>query len=376
MAKGFVTPILKPEQFPCLTYYITRLLNPENLEPHFEPSISSGRCYSCENESCACLHISSNDIVINEIINEENDFPQKQLFNSDVVNITKSEWNYEECWIYKCLMIHIFRLRQIYNDYAKLFAKPAPKCNLVMSRLCLWQLWRDCNIQKKISLSAIDKHIAKNKSTIVKDPHHPFEKIEIWQFLHALLEVSWHLYTKYNNIEIGEMNGKLANGLHKFLKNDIYPHIGNHIGTLCNENKDILPMNCVFKLYQQIGYPPSARDLLQSTCILNAKDSRLFATITETMKIFPEGINSVTIGEKISYLLKLNEMFTLHNYTTDISKKNENNLINKLLIFSQLGVIKMIEVMTLICPGIKDTNTGIIINMDYKVYDLKIQILM
>lgn len=36
----------------------------------------------------------------------------------------------------------------------------------------------------------------------------------------------------------------------------------------------------------------------------------------------------------------------------------------------------MIEVMTLICPGIKDTNTGIIINMDYKVYDLKIQILM
>lgn len=44
------------------------------------------------------------------------------------------------------------------------------------------------------------------------------------------------------------------------------------------------------------------------------------------MKIFPEGINSVTIGEKISYLLKLNEMFTLHNYTTDISKKNENNL--------------------------------------------------
>lgn len=59
---------------------------------------------------------------------------------------------------------------------------------------------------------------------------------------------------------------------------------------------------------------------------IDAKDSRLFATTTETMKIFPEGINSVTIGEKISYLLKLNEMFTLHNYTTDISKKNENNL--------------------------------------------------
>ncbi|XP_031774710.1 radial spoke head 10 homolog B-like isoform X11 [Apis florea] len=310
------------------------------------------------------------DIVINEIVNEidQNDFPQEQLFKSDVIDVKKSEWNYEECWIYKCLMIHILRLRQIYNDYAKLFANPAPKCNLVMSRLCLWQLWRDCNIQKKISLSEIDKHIAKNKSTMVKDPHYPFEKIEIWQFLHALLEVSWHLYTKYNNIEVGEMNGKLANGLHKFLKNDIFPYVGNHVGTLCNENKDILPMNCVFEFYRQIGYPPSARDLLQSTCILiYAKDSRLFATTIENMKIFPEGINSVTIGEKISYLLKLNEIFTLHNYTTDISKKNENNLINKLLIFSQLGAVKMIEVMTLICPGIKDTNTGIIINMDYKL---------
>ncbi|XP_031774704.1 radial spoke head 10 homolog B-like isoform X5 [Apis florea] len=371
LAKGFVTPILKPEQFPYLTYYITRLLDPESLEPRFEPSISSGRCYSCENESCACLHyVPSKDIVINEIVNEidQNDFPQEQLFKSDVIDVKKSEWNYEECWIYKCLMIHILRLRQIYNDYAKLFANPAPKCNLVMSRLCLWQLWRDCNIQKKISLSEIDKHIAKNKSTMVKDPHYPFEKIEIWQFLHALLEVSWHLYTKYNNIEVGEMNGKLANGLHKFLKNDIFPYVGNHVGTLCNENKDILPMNCVFEFYRQIGYPPSARDLLQSTCILiYAKDSRLFATTIENMKIFPEGINSVTIGEKISYLLKLNEIFTLHNYTTDISKKNENNLINKLLIFSQLGAVKMIEVMTLICPGIKDTNTGIIINMDYKL---------
>lgn len=71
---------------------------------------------------------------------------------------------------------------------------------------------------------------AKNKSTFMKDPHHPFEKIEIWQFLHALLEVSWHIYTKYDNFESQEVNGKLASGLHKLLKNHIYPHSGNHIG--------------------------------------------------------------------------------------------------------------------------------------------------
>lgn len=71
---------------------------------------------------------------------------------------------------------------------------------------------------------------AKNETTNVKDPHHPFEKIEICQFLHALLEVSWHLYTKHDDTDAEEMNGKLAAGLHKFLKNDIYPHAGNHVG--------------------------------------------------------------------------------------------------------------------------------------------------
>nr|XP_033192659.1 uncharacterized protein LOC117158149 [Bombus vancouverensis nearcticus] len=106
---------------------------------------------------------------------------------------------------------------------------------------------------------------------MVKDPLHPFEKIEIWQFLHALLEVSWHLYTKHNDDKVEEMNGKIAGGLHKFLKNCIYPHAGNHVGSLCRENQDLLPIYCVFELYQQIGYPVSAKDLLRATCVLKRK---------------------------------------------------------------------------------------------------------
>lgn len=35
------------------------------------------------------------------------------------------------------------------------------------------------------------------------------------------------------------------------------------------QNVDLLPMYCVFKLYKQIGYPCSAKDLLRATCILN-----------------------------------------------------------------------------------------------------------
>ncbi|XP_043511249.1 radial spoke head 10 homolog B-like isoform X1 [Frieseomelitta varia] len=360
LTETLATPILKPEQFLDLFYYIARLLDPKSLEPSLVLSTSSGKCYSCENESCSCL---THSVSIDATTSEENDISQTNA-SKEMID---SNWRYEERWTYSCLMFHMFRLRQIYNDYAKLFAKSAPKCNLAMSKLCLWQLWRDCGIHEKgFSLVEIDSYIAKNEITGIKDPHHPFEKIEIWQFLHALLETSWHLYTKHNDIEIEEMNGKLAGGLHRFLKNDVYPHAGNHIGSLCYENQDLLPIYCVFELYQQIGYPPSARDLLRATC--NLKGTADSSTTVEAMKNFPDGINFVTVGEKVSYLLKLDDIFVLRNCMINVSRKNENNLYtNELLVFGQLGISKITEIMTLICPGIKDASSGIIINMDYKL---------
>lgn len=50
------------------------------------------------------------------------------------------------------------------------------------------------------------------------------------------------------------------------------------------------------------------------------------STIVEAMKNFPDGINFVTVGEKVSYLLKLDETFVLSNCIINMSRKNENNL--------------------------------------------------
>ncbi|CAK9826598.1 Radial spoke head 10 homolog B2 [Anthophora retusa] len=362
-----VTPILKPEQFPDLTYHVTRLLDPKKLEPVIMPTVPSGKCYECEAKSCSCL---VKTISIGADVNEEEN--QKQTEDDSKLSTedtTESTWKYEERWIYNCITLHMFHLRQIYNDYAKLFAKSAYSCNLSMTRLCLWQMWRDCGIHKKgFSLIEIDNYMAKNETTLVKDPYHPFEKIEIWQFLHALLEISWHLYTKYDDVETVEMNGKLAGGLHKLLKNDIYPHAGNHVGSVYQEYQNLLPMYCVFELYQKIGYPPSAKDLLQATCTLKGTTNlQSFPTIAEAIKNFPDGIDSVTIGEKVSYLLKLDEILASPHCTIDISRRNDNNIHNRLLVYKQLEASKMVEIMTLICLEIKDTNSSIIKNMDYKL---------
>lgn len=69
-------------------------------------------------------------------------------------------WESEERSTYDYITSHIAQLRQIYDDYAKLFTESPPMCTLAMSRLCLWQLWRDCNINKKEhSLVEIDRYI-------------------------------------------------------------------------------------------------------------------------------------------------------------------------------------------------------------------------
>ncbi|XP_076650298.1 uncharacterized protein LOC143357661 [Halictus rubicundus] len=296
-----IIPVLKPEQFPSLSYYLIRLFDPESLEGPLIRSVPSGKCYICDNRSCSCLTSSTIDISKSE---------EKIDTTMEVEDAMKSEREYEQQWAYNCLTMHMSRLREIYANFAKLFSISAPECNLVMSRMCLWQFWRDCKIHEKgLSLIQINNHIAKNGLTIVEDPHDPFETIEIWQFLHALLEVSWHLYGKWDNAETQGINGKLAGSLHKFLENDVYPHIKNHVGSLCREYSNLLPMSSVFKLNQSIGHPCLAKDFLRATCTPKA---------------------------------------------------------DGLLVFRELGATKMLEIIALVCPGIKDPDNGFIINMDYE----------
>ncbi|KZC08199.1 Radial spoke head 10 like protein B, partial [Dufourea novaeangliae] len=322
----------------------------------FIRSVPSGKCYACENRSCSCLETP----LIDTAKSEEN-------VSTD--NVSEFEREYEERWLYNCLTMHISCLRRIYEDYARLFAASAPKANLVMSRLCLWQLWRDCNITAKgLSLIEIDKYIAKNESTFMKDPHHPFEKIEIWQFLHALLEVSWHLYAKHDSIVSLEMNGRLASNLHKFLQNDIYPHAENHIGILCRENKNLLPMSSVFELYQSTGYPCSAKDILQAVCrVKDTLKTQSSPMIDQIAKYLPRGINAVTIGGRVSYVLKVDEIFSPVHNELATARKHENNQTDVLLVFKELGAAKMIDIIALICPGVKDPDSGVIININYEV---------
>ena len=59
----------------------------------------------------------------------------------------------------------------------------------------------------------------------------PFEKIEFYQFLHYLLELSWMLYAS-KRVGYEGTPGILASAFVKLLADDIFPNAGIHKGRI------------------------------------------------------------------------------------------------------------------------------------------------
>ncbi|XP_024943988.1 uncharacterized protein LOC107270912 isoform X3 [Cephus cinctus] len=400
------TTAMKPEQWPSIWFHLYQLLDPTGMESRSDTSIISGKCYDCNNTSCTCLRTSSSTkvssthaaspiLVINSSTHKTagnesidnavvNDSIPKIETKSDILDL--SDYYFEGIWVYNCFTQYVTQLRVIYKRYSEIFCDNTSKSSLSMTRLCLWQFWRDCGIHNKgMSLVEIDEHLALNKSILIHETYYPFERIEFWQFLHALLEVSWHLYTKPGNIESRNTQGRVASGFKKFLKNDILPNMEKP-GTLSNINKDLLPLFSVYQLYQDVGEPHTAQDLLCVTCIMKGlpdpKPYPLWSSLSDdlTPEQFLDGFNAITIGERISYIPK-KQPFNKPTMITNQPKEATDKLSNTLYAFRKLGAKKMTQILADVCPAIKDKDTGMIINMEYKItflefYEIIIQAAM
>ncbi|XP_046737136.1 radial spoke head 10 homolog B-like [Diprion similis] len=387
------TTILEPLQCPSVWFHIQRLLQPK-IEAHSSSitssiTIRSGKCYACSSDSeCTCLYDSlvnlgeSHSTESSEMTSSffrygtsstSSKFckhPKKSTEEDDTIEQTEEQ--YEKRWVHKCIARHILRLRKIYRLYAELYCseKGVPH-RLSMGKIALWQLMRDCNIHGRgISLIQFDRYIAINKSAFIDQVYYPFERIEFYQFLHALLEFSWHLYTKEGDIETEAVRGRLAGGLHKLLIEDIFPNAGKHVGKVSTVYRDLFPIYSVYQLYCDLGAPHTAKKFLQATCIAKgSSDPKPLPWPRPKMTVIPSyvinGINAVTVGEKLSYIPA--GKLDLQSESAERVLHYEDDLAHELFALRHIGARKMISIIAEICPGIKDQETDMIINMDYEL---------
>lgn len=75
------------------------------------------------------------------------------------------------------------------------------------------------------------------------------------------------------------------------------------------------------------------------------------------------GLNCVIIGEKINFLPRDEKPFM--QTEMQIIKKWQGKDTRELLLFKDLGPVKIVQIMTKVCPLIKDNDDNTILNMNY-----------
>lgn len=59
--------------------------------------------------------------------------------------------------------------------------------------------------------------------------HYPFERIQFWQFLHCLIQLSWVFYVE-QQVSTDQIPGILGAALNKLINFDILPKSERHVG--------------------------------------------------------------------------------------------------------------------------------------------------
>ncbi|KAM9336614.1 radial spoke head 10 homolog B [Symphorus nematophorus] len=125
------------------------------------------------------------------------------------------------------VLMQVAELRSIYSFYSRLFHTHSPDNILVLTRLQLWRLLKDCNIHHHdITLTQIDHFIREN--AIATEIHSPFTPILLQRLLSCLVVVAYHIYHK----DMVSQKHLLAACFSKLMTDNILPNAKNVKGFL------------------------------------------------------------------------------------------------------------------------------------------------
>ncbi|VEN39633.1 unnamed protein product, partial [Callosobruchus maculatus] len=218
------------------------------------------------------------------------------------------------------ITVYLPQLRRVYERYATITVKGEHTLNFkpVMVRLFLWQLLRDINIQRFISLVDYDNFMYANPCSCYEyGPHYPFEHIYFWQFLQCLVAAAWKYYLSRSMnpgdvsmadvvapeaavIELG--TGLISKVFKRFLQHVVIPNSGSIKGTALTKYKDLAPLDGAYNLYLSLGEPHTVNMFLYSSCPKEGVQIPCYIGIQPDCEPIREGFNAALLGDKPSYI--------------------------------------------------------------------------
>ncbi|XP_039277239.1 radial spoke head 10 homolog B isoform X2 [Nilaparvata lugens] len=291
--------------------------------------------------------------------------PKTQLYsgNDSMTNRT-FEGCFEEKWLRNIILRNLPLLKKVYFDYATILCKYSTKSwssKIAIIRLFFWQILRDCKIQlTEKSVAEFDILVKNNHFALLKDHRNPFERLSFFQFLHYLIEISWHLYGKYGERQL-KTPGALASALEKFIVADLKQSIGNNSGSVFKDSRNLCFMREIFGLYQSLQSDLTARQLLNA--ILNWKNNSYLKNVQE----MSHDIIKQFDGRDTYAKIKICANQSLENLK---KVKSEPAKIMYLAYLDYVNPRIAMKCILQICPRVKTSDR--FYNMDYKMTFLEL----
>ncbi|CAH0603064.1 unnamed protein product [Chrysodeixis includens] len=252
---------------------------------------------------------------------------------------------FEECSLRKALRCYETELFSIYYKYATICNTTEIGFSPIMIRLFLWQLYYDCNVHERgLTLVEIDNIFQQNKDWLAINPHNPFEKIYLWQFVHSLISVASRLYAK-RELPGTKPDTILASAFRRFMDCDVIPGSSRQRGRLVNGFGQYIPLLATYDLYRALGEPHTVRRFLRAV-----RRSPHFVE-RPTPKLFEPLDNSAPVGRNV-YIFGDELTFVVDELPESAEENDDQGL--KLFNFGNLSSKTIIRIFSNIFPQLSE----------------------
>nr|CAI5841353.1 unnamed protein product [Callosobruchus analis] len=251
------------------------------------------------------------------------------------------------------ITVYLPQLRHLYEKYAAITVNEEHRHTLnfkpVMVRLFLWQLLRDIDMQRFISLVDYDNFMYANPCSCYE--------FAAWKY---------YLSSSMNSGDISvtdmvppetavkELGTGLISKLFKRFLQHVIPNSGTITGTALTKYKDLVPLDGAYNLYLSLGEPHTVNMFLYSSCPKEGVQIPCYIGIQPDCEPIKEGFNATLLGDKPSYIdvkcSPLEKIVEKDRCRSPEGSKSSDEFYRSLYAFRNLGRTTILKCIRKVCP--------------------------